>query len=87
MASKFILIVKDGEIVERPLRKPQAPRNLYVWKCAAAGVALRHRTKHYAFRYDGCWHVLGVGHLRPLKTFGSEHRAAAEMWLIMRVSR
>lgn len=88
MASKFILIVKDGGIVKRAIRKPQAPRkNLIAWLGIAAAEALQWKAKHYAFRHSGKWHVLGVDLPQPLKTFPAENQAAAEMWLVMRAGR
>lgn len=89
MASKFILVVKNGGITKATVRKPQAPRkDMIAWKSNAAGVALGLRAKHYAFRYKGRWHVLGVDHPTPIKSFPEgDYQAAAEMWLLAFVSR
>ena len=85
MASKFILIVKDGAIVAKQIKKPQAPRRvLIVWLSSCASQALTWGARHYAFRFGGQWHVLGVDHPTPLKSFPADAQAAAEMWLIHR---
>lgn len=87
MANKFIIILHEGQLVKRTVRKPDAPRNLKKWVRYAATEALSWKARHFVFRFHGKWHVfdalgdgLPVAVERLLKTF--DEQTAAEMYLL-----
>lgn len=50
MANKFIIILKDGQLTKKALRKPNAPRNLAKWLRTASIATQGWRAQHCVFR-------------------------------------
>ncbi len=83
MASKYIILVKDGEIVRAPIRKPAAPRkNILTWMGNCWDVARQHKAKRYAFRFGGQWQIIGDDAGGALRRFPADNEDAAAMYLL-----
>jgi len=83
MASKYIVLVKDGEIVRAPITRPPAPRkNILAWMGNCWGVARRYRVKRFSFRFGDQWMIIGDDAAGTVKMFPATHEDAAAMWLL-----
>lgn len=81
MASKYILVIKDGAIVQLPIRKPAAPRKtIAAWLGNVGDAARRANAKCYAFRLGGAWSIyhLAGGNV-TLREFDTEDGCAMYM--------
>lgn len=85
MANKFIIILKDGQLTKKTVRKPDAPRPLDKWLRAVSIAAQGWRAQHCVFRFHGKWHVIhtyapSAPRHCVLKVF--DEQTAAEMYLL-----
>jgi hypothetical protein len=85
MASKFILIPKNGVITHVAIKPPQAPRRtLAAWHSRCLAAARSWGAAHYAFRHSGKWHVFATAGDTPIKSFAGDQQDAAEMYMMAR---
>jgi len=84
MGTKVILCVIGGNVVPKPLSKPQAPRKLEQWLRAAQSKATAWGVQCYAFKYAGAWRVFDTRQPpRPPKIFSATApQEAVEMYLL-----
>jgi len=86
MASKYIIVVKDGVIKQHSITPPQAPRKqLVAWLGRCVEAARRAGVDRYAFRHAERWYVyakLSSGVWAAARSFPTEDGAA--MWLLHR---
>lgn len=84
MGNRVILIVMDGAVRPKQVRRPPAPRPLRVWLEAAREKAVEWHIQRYAFRYGARWHVFDVGQKDPIKSFPlNAPQQAVDMYLLM----
>lgn len=89
MASKFVTVVRDGQLVQVQFSKPQAPRktlHAYAERIEAA-LGPRSEQRYFVFRHGRKWHVCRRSSAwaqppQSIKTFRQDQQEAAEMYLL-----
>jgi hypothetical protein len=81
MASKYVLVIKDGAIEQLPIKKPPAPRRTFdAWHGRCVEVVRRSGAACYAFRLGGVWSIYHRnGNAMNLRTFDTEDGCAMFM--------